>query len=303
MNPLRNRQLLRLFHASIAATLLLLSQSLPSMAVTPSMNILLIVSDDLRASVLRCYGDKVCQTPNIDRLASKGMVFDRAYCQATHCAPSRASFMRGRYHGKKEITFGEHFIQSGGHSARVGKIFHMRVPGDIIAGSNGDDVGACWSERYNSAGQEAHTPGDYACLNLNIFTTELEDRQSTGMPHRPFVSVRYGGGGADQPDWKTAAKASELLDSYATSKKPFFLATGFVRPHYPSVAPEKYFAMYPHANIELPPVPDGDLADIPDAGISKSNSKSTGLAEYPENQKRMWAAYYATSSRSTDMHL
>ena len=136
-------------------------------------NVLFIVSDDLKASVLGCYGDKICKTPNIDRLAREGMVFERAYCQGTVCGPSRASFMRGRHFGRNSITLGEHLINNDFISARVGKIFHMRVPGDIIAGTNGQDVAACWTERFTAPGREAHTPGKYACLNLNIFTDLL----------------------------------------------------------------------------------------------------------------------------------
>lgn len=77
----------------------------------------------------------------------------------------------------------------GWYSARVGKIYHMRVPGDIIAGTNGRDIASSWTERFNCRGREAHTPGHYACLNLNIFTTAMKGRQSTAMPHRMFVSV------------------------------------------------------------------------------------------------------------------
>lgn len=262
-------------------------------AASPAQNVLFIVSDDLRASVLGCYGDKTCATPNIDRLAARGMLFERAYCQGTVCGPSRASFMRGRYHGTSGITLGEHFIAQGRTTARVGKIFHMRVPGDIIAGTDGEDVAGCWTERYNSPGQEAHTSGDYACLNLNIFTSALEGRQSTGDPHRPFVTVSYAGDGSDQPDAKTAAKCVELLQKFSAAKKPFLLAAGFVRPHYPMVAPKPYFDRYPHEKIALPQVPPNDLDDIPQPGISNSNSKKNGIAQYPENQQRMWSGYYA----------
>ncbi len=169
------------------------------------------------------------------------------FADMTACGPSRASFMRGRYFGSTGDTLGEHFIAQGSLTARVGKIFHMRVPGDIIAGSDGEDVAACWTERYNSVGQEAHTPGDYACLNLNVFTTTLEGRQSTGDPHRPFVTVTYEGDGSDQPDAKTAAKSIELLRKFSADEKPFLLAVGFVRPHYPMVAPRYYFDQYPYA--------------------------------------------------------
>ncbi len=261
-------------------------------------NVLFIISDDLKASVLGCYGDKVCKTPNIDKLAKQGMVFDHTYCQGTSCRPSRLSFMFGRHqvNGKNAAqqytNMGEHFKKHGWYSARVGKIYHMRVPGDIIPGTHGDDIPSSWTERYNSAGQEAHTPGDYACLNLNIFTTELEGRQSTRMPHRMFVSVKYKGDGSDQPDHKTATKTIELLREH--KDKPFFLAAGFVRPHYPMVAPVQYFKPYPFKKMTLPHVPENDLADIPPLGITNSRSAKNGIDKYPDNQRRMWSAYYAT---------
>lgn len=255
-------------------------------------NVLLIVSDDLKASSLGCYGNKICETPNLDRLAANGMVFERAYCQGTWCAPSRLSFMHSRYQGSDGENMGSYFRSHGMHSARVGKIYHMRVPGDIIAGTDGQDVPSTWDEKFNTRGMEAHTPGNYACLNRNIFTDKSENRESTGMAHRMFVSVNYNGDGSDQPDWKAAEKTVELLKKH--KDKPFFIATGFVRPHYPSVAPSKYFDKYPFQKMPLPQVPANDLDDIPRAGLAKMTSQNSGIAKWPNNQKRMWAAYYAT---------
>jgi len=258
---------------------------------SPITNVLFIISDDLRASALGCYGDKFCRTPNIDKLASEGLVFNRAYCQGTVCGPSRTSFMFSRYKGRGTVNLGQHFKAHGRYSARVGKIYHMRVPGDIIAGTNGQDIPESWTERFNSQGNEAHTPGDYACLNLNIFTSQLEGRQSTQMPHRMFVSVKYEGDGADQPDHKTATKTIELLRQHG--QKPFFIAAGFVRPHYPMVAPNQYFEPYPWQRMVVPDQIEGDLDDIPKMGWAGSRSLTNGIAKFPDNQKRMWAAYYA----------
>lgn len=270
----------------------LIISNAPLRAESEIKNVLLIVSDDLKASALGCYGNQICKTPHLDRLAARGMVFQRAYCQGTWCAPSRLSFMHSRYEGSAGKNMGEHFRNHGLHSARVGKIYHMRVPGDIIAGTDGDDIPSSWDEKFNMQGLEAHTPGDYACLNLNSFTKELENRQSTKMPHRMFVSVEYPGDGSDQPDWKAADKTIELLKEH--QDKPFFIATGFVRPHYPSVAPKQYFAMYPCADMKLPEVPADDLADIPKAGLAQTLSQTCGIAQWPANQQRMWSAYYAT---------
>lgn len=255
-------------------------------------NVLFIVSDDLKASVLGCYGNKICKTPNIDKLARGAMVFNRAYCQGMSCAPSRKSFMFSRYQDTKGINLGEHFKNNGWYSARVGKIYHMRVPGDIIAGTDGLDVVSSWTERYNSQGKEAHTPGAYACLNLNVFTDKLEGRESTAMPNRMFVSVSYKGDGSDQPDHVTATKTMELLRKH--KDKPFFIAAGLVRPHYPNVAPEQYFEPYRWQDIALPELVENDINDIPKFGRPGTMNSSNPIGKYPDNQKRMWAAYYAT---------
>ena len=256
-------------------------------------NVLFLISDDLKASVLGCYGDKVAKTPNIDKLAKNAVVFEHAYCQGLACAPSRTSFMHSRYHGAKgRVNLGQHFKENGFYSARVGKIYHMRVPGDIIAGTDGLDIASSWTEKYNSAGLEAHTPGDYACLNLNIFTRDLEGRQSTRMPHRMFVSVSYEGDGSDQPDHKTALKTIDLLRK--NRNKRFFIAAGFVRPHYPMVQPKRYFDLYPWQEIALPESVPNDLEDMPKLAITRSRSALNGIDRFPDNQKRMWSAYYAS---------
>ena len=280
---------------TLSTIALLMFGTLTGLKAQPSnpviRNVLFMVADDLRASVLGCYGDKVCKTPNIDKLAKTGLVFDRAYCQGSWCLPSRTSFMSSRYKGRGPVTLGQHFMKHGFYSARVGKIFHMAVPNDIMSGSDGADVAESWTERFNSQGNESLTLGDYACLNLNIFTNGMEGRQSSGMPHRMFVSVSCDGDGSDQPDYKTATKTIELLQKH--KDQPFFIAAGFVRPHYPMVAPEKYFAPYPWQEMTLPEQVDHDLDDIPKLGLAQNRSSSNGLAKYPDNQKRMWAAYYA----------
>lgn len=273
---------------------LLASQVISLHAETEIKNVLFLIADDLKSSVLGTYGDEFCETPHIDALADRGMVFERAFCQGLACQPSRQSFMHSRYQGNDGATLGQHLIANGFYSARVGKIFHMRVPGDIIAGTDGNDVPETWTERFNCQGQEAHTPGLYRLLNHNIETRAPENRQSTKMPFRMFASVESDGDGSEQPDWKAAEKTVELLKQQKNSSKPFFIATGFVRPHYPSVAPASYFEKYPYAGIPIPAVPEGDLDDIPEAGKSGTTSESSGITKYPDNIRKMWADYYTT---------
>ena len=131
-----------------------------------------------------------------------------------------------------------------------------------------------------------------ACLNLNIFTSDLNNRESTRMKNRMFVSVMYEGDGSDQPDYKSASKAIELLQEHGGD--PFFLAVGMVRPHYPMVAPYQYFQPYPWQQMELPAAVTDDLDDIPKLGLAGTRSSTNPIGKYPDNQKRMWSAYYAS---------
>ena len=259
----------------------------------PIKNVLFIISDDLKASVLPTYGNQVCKTPNLDKLAAASMVFDRAYCQGLACSPSRPSFMRSIYPRSKATapTIGEHLQKHGLHTARVGKVFHMPVPHAQLDGSNGADVAACWNERYNTTSAETFSPGLYRLLNSGIVTREVEGRDAKG-PNRMFATVESDqADGSDQADHLVATKAIELLQQRQAAGKPFFLAVGFVRPHFPMVQPKKYFDLYPPEKMKIPPQIEGDLDDIPAAG---RGSNGAGLNSMPESRRRMWQAYYAS---------
>ena len=256
-------------------------------------NILFIISDDLKASVLPVYGNQVCNTPNLDRLAASGMVFERAYCQGLACAPSRPSFMRSIYPKSRATapTIGEHLQQYGMHTARVGKVLHMPVPHAQLDGSDGKDVPECWTERYNTKSAETFSPGLYRLLNSDIVTRVIEGRDAKG-PNRMWATVESDqADGSDQADHMVATRAIELLRQRKAAGKPFFLAVGFVRPHFPMVAPKRFFDMYPHRKMEIPPLIKGDLDDIPQAG---RGSDGKGLNEIEESRKRIWQAYYAS---------
>lgn len=263
-------------------------------------NVLFIISDDLAAGALSCYGNEVCQTPNIDALAAQGVRYTRTFCQFPVCGPSRASFMSGYYphatgtfgyvSGRKNIgdraTWSQHFIQNGYHAARVSKIYHMGVPGDIEKGSNGKDDALSWSERFNCQGPEWKAPGDGELLEKN------PDGKLKPKGGNTLELVQADGDDLVHSDGKAAAKASELLRQYSKKDQPFFLAVGFVRPHVPFVAPREYFEPYDWQNIELPPKVDGDWDDIPKAGINYKTSKNLNLNT--EQEQKGVAAYYAS---------
>lgn len=263
------------------------------------LNVLFIVSDDLTATALSCYGNEVCKTPNIDRLAETGTRFTRAYCQGTYCGPSRASFMSGYYpHAtgvlgyvspRKAIgdrpMWAEHFKNNGYYTARVSKIFHMGVPGGIEAGSDGADDPRCWTERFNSQGPEWKAPGDGETLEGN------PDGEKPVVGGNTFVVVEADGDDLVHSDGKTAAKACELIEKH--KDQSFWLGVGFVRPHVPFVAPGSYYKPFlPYSKHVLPPKLPGDWDDIPTAGINYKTSKNMKMDI--RRQKKAVGGYYAS---------
>ena len=265
------------------------------------MNVLFIIADDLTATALSCYGNAVCRTPNIDRLAARGTRFTRAFCNATYCGPSRASFLSGYYPHATGVlgytsprpaigaraTWPQHFKNAGDYTARVSKVYHMGVPGGIEEGSDGADDPASWSERFNSPGPEWRAAGAGETLENN------PDGKKPVMGGNTFVVVEADGDDAVHSDGKTALKAADLLRAQAG--KPFFLAVGFVRPHVPFVAPKNYFGPYlPFDALALPPKLEGDWDDIPKAGINYKTSVNMRMDV--RRQKKAVGGYYAAVS-------
>lgn len=264
------------------------------------MNVLFLISDDLTATALSCYGNTLCQTPNIDRLARQGTRFTRAYCQGTYCGPSRASLLSGYYpHAIKMLgyqsprpalgdraTWPQHFKNNGYHTSRVSKIYHMGVPGGIEQGTDGADDPASWTEKYNSPGPEWRAPGDGETLENNA-----DGRKPGPVGGNTFVVVEADGDDLVHSDGKTAAKAVELLKT--KRDQPFFLAVGFVRPHVPFVAPRRdYKDFLPYSKMPLPPKIKDDWKDIPKAGINYKTSVNMKMDE--RRQRKAVGGYYAS---------
>ena len=280
-------------------------------------NVLLIVSDDLTAC-LGCYGNDVCETPNLDRLAREGVLFKHAYCQYPVCGPSRASFMSGLYPNTTKMlrnnyktasykatnpkladhpSIGGLLKNNGYFSARVSKIYHMGIPGGIEAGEAGGDEPDSWDWTYNVLAPETYSPGKFELLTpqrphfgSNFATIRVpNDRiatQADVMASRQAVAILESRAG-DRPDVKTR-------DNRIKPEAPFFLAVGLIRPHVPLVAPERLFDKYPAADIKLPDVPEGDLEDIPEPAARMRNKGRYDMNQ--EQQRKAIAGYYASVS-------
>ena len=274
-------------------------------------NILFIVSDDLTAC-LGSYGNEICQTPNLDRLASEGVQFDRAYCQYPVCGASRASFMSGLYPKRNGMmgnsyTLGSYramypkladhpsiggLLRRNGYvSLRVSKIYHMGVPGGIEAGEPGGDDPDSWDRAIDVMAPETASPGVLELLSprRNHYGSNFA---RIIVPDDEIET---------QADALTATQAIAILDSRARGgefskfirpEEPFFLAVGFVRPHVPLVAPKSMFDLYDEDSIPLPYVPEGDLDDLPEPAAAMANEGRYWLTE--KQQKQSIAAYYAS---------
>lgn len=256
-------------------------------------NVLFVICDDLNCD-LACYGHEQVQSPNIDRLAGRGLRFERAYCQHPLCGSSRASFMTGLYPDQTLIhrnailirdrlpdvtTMSQLFRQNGYTAARVGKIYHYNVPNGI--GTPGHDDPASWETTFNPRGRDKDDESKIFSLRPGSFGGTLSWLAADGTD-------------AEQTDAIGAEHAVKLLQDYAKRKQPFFLAVGFYRPHTPYVAPKKYFERYPLEKIKVPQVPEGYLQTIPEPARQTLLRKKDQVNLAENLARQAIQAYYAS---------
>ena len=225
-------------------------------------NVLLICVDDLKP-LLGCYGAPFIQTPNIDRLAARGLLFERAYCNQAVCAPSRNALMTGLRpstlgiydlgtHFRKAvpdaITVAQTFMRAGYRTEAMGKIMHV--------GHGNTEDEASWSVTpWKPQGNGYLLPQNQNLLKANIaraknagFSPDRIANQAKGPATEcaDFPDNRYG-------DGMIADEAIQRLAAVQTrTNQPWFIAVGFLKPHLPFVAPKKYWDLYDPKAFTLP---------------------------------------------------
>mgnify|MGYP003746506975 CR=1 FL=1 len=254
-----------------------------------------IAIDDLRPA-LGCYGDKVAKTPNIDRLAKRSIVFNRAYCQQAVCCPSRLSLLTGlrpdtikvwdlnthfREAMPKTVTLPQHFKNNGYHARSIGKIFH--------GGGKPSKDPPSWSE---------------APLHDNVRDPRMRyatEKNLKGKGHKRAASESAEVPDNAYVDGLVCNAAEKALADLKTQKKPFFLAVGFRKPHLPFSAPKKYWDLYRREGIPAP-VTTGHPEGAPELAV-RSWGELEGYSDIPKNGKLSPAktqelrhGYYACAS-------
>ncbi|MDG1131704.1 MAG: sulfatase [Opitutales bacterium] len=283
---------------------LLLSIFLESLvfAAPKKFNVLFISADDMNCD-LGVYGNSQVKTPNLDRLAKRGVVFERAYCQQSLCGPSRASVMTGmrpeeigilsnkndlREKNPKVVTLGQAYRQNGYFSARAGKIYHYGNPSMI--GSDGHDDPQTWDERYNPIGIDRSQQE-----SITRYGRGREKDKNLGISMAWWNPVSKD---QDHTDGKVASKIIDLIER--KKDEPFFLAAGFFNPHCPYVAPKKYFDLYPLEEIEMQDLDEAkrDLEDVPKIALNRDlNHWPYYFADISiEQARKCKQAYFATQS-------
>lgn len=287
-----NGRAIRGLLAAVAAAMLALPGGpAGARAQQKKLNVLYIVSDDLCAR-LGCYGDPLVQSPNVDRLARRGVRFERAYCQYPLCNPSRSSFLTGMRpdHTKvyenathfrqalpDVVTMPQTFRKAGYYVARVGKLYHYGVPNQI--GTSGLDDPPSWQEFVNPRGRDKDDEPKIFSLVPGKFGAELSWLAAEGSDE-------------EQTDGIGATEAIRLLEAH--KDQPFFLAVGFYRPHTPYVAPKKYFDLYPTSKIRLPEVPADQRQRAPAPAFASAKPEQENLTD--DLRRQAIQAYHASTT-------
>ncbi|MEK7685223.1 MAG: sulfatase [Verrucomicrobiota bacterium] len=244
-------------------------------------NILFIAVDDLNHWVGYLGRNPQTKTPNMDRLAARGVWFTRSYCAAPVCNPSRAALLSGLRPGAsavydngdnftkfipEEITLTTQFRKAGYFVCGAGKIYHGSVhrPGE-------------WDDYLNKVNRRSEDKADPVKAG-KLDVTPLNCRDE------------------DMPDYQFVSYGIEQLNKH--HDQPFFLAVGLTKPHLPWSVPKKYYDKFPLETIQLPPYKEDDLSDLPPIGLRMARGPAGDhealLQEGANSWKKAIQAYLAS---------
>lgn len=250
-------------------------------------NVLLIMSDEHAPQFSSVYGHPAVRTPNLERLAARGTTFDNAYCNAPLCVPSRMSFLSGRY------------------------VHEIGVWDNAVAL---DENVVTWAHLCRGAGYDAVLAGKQHFVGsdqLHGFREQLAVDLHGGRPNRifdwavgvppaetPWRALEQAGPGTTpviEADERAAEAGIRYIREHADAAQPWLLNVSFVAPHFPFIAPQRFWDQYPIDTIDLPTIPDGHLNDI--HPVTRRLREYFGVTRVPDQvTRRARRAYYGLIS-------
>jgi uncharacterized sulfatase len=258
------------------------------------LNVLLIAVDDLR-DTLGCYGHAAVKTPHVDRLAARAVRFDRAYVQYTVCNPSRSSFLTGlrpdqtgitdnrtplRDRLPDVVTLPQLLKEDGRHSAAFGKIYHLGGGRDAALRAKWMDLPQSW-----------HTAQTFEATALG--RTQVAGRDLTAGKLAWCKWGAMAGGDDDQPDGQIARAVIAQIE--ALGEQPWVIGAGFMKPHDPFVAPQRYFDLYPEGSLALART-SADQTPAPPLAVG-FGELGAAFAKFTDRERHEFLrAYYACTS-------
>ena len=279
-------------------------------------NILMILVDDLKPA-MGCYGDLTAISPNLDRLAQRGMRFERAYCNQAVCAPSRFNLMLGshstasglynlgsrlRRNWPNAVTLPQYFSKHGYRTESLGKVFHIGHgnPGDpesFDVPHFKDKVIEYVLPESTDGGRLTREEGYFSNLGNKDETGNLRPRgaawEAADVPDEAYA------------DGRVAAETIKRLEAAAKRKQPFFIAAGFARPHLPFTPPKKYWDMYDPAKFKLAEITQPPEGSPPYACKRGTEGEISAYKPIPEKgampdelARKLIHGYYASVSYS-----
>ena len=271
---------------SLLCLALLFSAHCPQLSGAEKPNVLFIAVDDLNHWVGHLGRNPQTRTPNIDRLAARGVAFSHAYCAVPACEPARAALMGGQrpwttgcyFNGdkwKQYVPEGNgltaQFLKAGYYVGGAGKIYHSE-----------QYYTSEWSEYMDTSG--LYEGGKGVTKNEGFHDPLQHDLKDE-----------------DLSDWHIVNWCIERLNQ--PHDKPSFIACGLHKPHLPFAAPRKYYDRFPLETIQLPPYREDDLEDIPAAGVKMAKASGDHAQFLKDgNWKNAVQSYLATIAY-TDMNI
>ena len=259
---------------------------------TKGMNVVFINVEDLNPIAIKCYGHPNAKTPNIDRLANKGVRFKKAYCQFPLCTPSRSSYLSGMrptstgvihntqiFHEvvpEGSLSIPEVMDHQGYYMANFGKLFHHGTEPYRVF----DELEYC--KKPPDLGKKLSKP---------VWTNKESDKYSK-------EANRIGDSGKTREqtvEYKIYSDGARLIREKAQSSEPFFLSLGSCIPHAPWICPKNYIDKFPPQEMDMPLPSSDQHRNIP--AIANRNGNNFDI--YPdinpttEQIREARAAYFA----------